>query len=91
MRADRRIVKLFVRHYTRINSARLYPGPREVFATDLHAGVRAVISGIEKIAGDRGHIVLRVSPGGGEFRVVLVDDSDESHRVSKVFGPYKAQ
>jgi hypothetical protein len=72
----------------RLNSTRLYPGPREVFATDLHPGVRVVISGIEKLASDRGHIVLRVAPGGGEFRVAVVDDSSESHRVLKVFGPY---
>jgi hypothetical protein len=75
----------------RLNSTRLYPGPREVFATDLHPGVRAVISGIEKLASDRGHIVIRVSPGGGEFRVVLVDDSNESHRVLRVFGPYPSR
>lgn len=75
----------------RLNATRLYPGPREVFATDLHPGVRAVISGIEKLAGDRGHIVLRVSPGGGEYRVFLVDDSNESHQVSKVFGPYQSR
>ncbi len=77
--------------WNRLTSTRLYPGPREVFATDLHPGVRAVISGIEKLAGDRGHIVLRVSPGGGEFRVFLVDDSNESHQVSKVFGPYQSR
>jgi hypothetical protein len=75
----------------RLNSTRLYPGPREVFATDLHAGVGVVISGIEKLASDRGHIVLRVSPGGGEFRVIIVDDSTESHHISKVFGPYQSR
>lgn len=75
----------------RLQSTRLYPGPREVFATDLHPGVRAVISGIEKIASDGGHIVLRVAPGGDEFRVFVVDDSGESHRVRKVFGPYQAR
>jgi hypothetical protein len=75
----------------RLNSPRLYPGPREIFATDLHPGVRAVINGIEKLASDHGHIVLRVSPGGGEFRVVIVDDSTESHRVTKVFGPYQSR
>jgi hypothetical protein len=75
----------------RLNSSRLYPGPREVFATDLHPGVRAVINGIEKLAGDRGHIVLRVSSGGGEFRVMVVDDSTESHRVLKVLGPYQSR
>ncbi len=75
----------------RLNSTRLYPGPRDVFATDLHPGVRAVISGIEKLAGDRGHIVLRVSPGGREFRVITVDDSNESHRVLKLWGPYQSR
>ena len=75
----------------RLNSTRLYPGPRDFFATDLHPGVRTVISGIEKLASDRGHVVLRVSPGGGEFRVITVDDSNESHRVLKVFGPYESR
>lgn len=75
----------------RLNSTRLYPGPREVFATDLHPGVRAVISGIEKMASDHGHIVMRVSPGGGEFRVFIVDDTSESHRIVKVFGPYQSR
>jgi hypothetical protein len=75
----------------RLNSMRLYPGSREIFATDLHPGVRAVINGIEKLASDRGHIVLRVSPGGGEFRVLIVDDASESHRVLKIFGPYQSR
>ncbi|HSB17139.1 MAG TPA: hypothetical protein VLE22_22000 [Bryobacteraceae bacterium] len=75
----------------RLQSTRLYPGPREVFATDLHPAVRLVISGIEKLSGDRGHIVVRVSPGGDDFRVVIVDDSSESHKVTKVFGPYPAR
>jgi hypothetical protein len=79
------------RVWSRLQSQRIYPGPREVFATDLHPGTRVVISGIEKLASDRGHIVLRVSPGGGEFRVVIVDDSSESHRITKVFGPYQSR
>jgi beta-lactamase superfamily II metal-dependent hydrolase len=77
--------------WMRLNSTRLYPGPREIFGTDLHPGVRAVISGIEKLAGDHGHIVLRVAPGGGEFRVIIVDDTNEGHRVLKVFGPYQSR
>jgi hypothetical protein len=75
----------------RLNSTRLYPGPREIFVTDLHPGVRAVISGIEKLASDHGHIVLRISRGGAEFRVLIVDDTNESHRVLKIFGPYESR
>ena len=44
--------------------------------------------GIEKLTSDHGHIVLRVAPGGGEYRVVIVDDTSESHRVTKSFGPF---
>jgi len=79
------------RVWQRLHNPRIYPGPRQVFATDLHPATRQVISGIDKLAGDRGHIVLRVAPGGEEFRVVIVDDSSESHRVTKIFGPYPSR
>ncbi len=77
--------------WNRLRSTRLYPGPRDIYATDLHPGVRAVISGISGLASDRGHIVIRVSPGGDQFRVVVVDDSSESHLVTKIAGPYQAR
>lgn len=79
------------RVWQRLRSTRIYPGPRDVFATDLHPATQLVISGIEKLASDHGHIVLRVSPGGDEYRVVIVDDSSESHRVTKVFGPFSSR
>lgn len=74
--------------WDRLQSDQIYPGPRDVFATDLHPANRQTIKGIEKLASDAGHIVVRVTPGGDSFRVVIVDDSSESHRVTKVFGPY---
>ncbi len=80
-----------IRVWQRLQSSRIYTGPRDVFATDLHPATRQVIGGIEKMASDRGHIVIRVSPGGDEFRVLTVDDSSESHHVTKVFGPYPSR
>jgi hypothetical protein len=74
--------------WDRLQSAQLYPGPRDIFATDLHPANRKAIKGIDKLASDAGHIVLRVASGGDTFRVVIVDDSSESWRVIKVFGPY---
>ncbi len=74
--------------WSRLQSAQIYPGPRDVFATDLHPANRKAIDGIDKLASAAGHIVLRVAPGGDSFRVVIVDDASESHRVTKVFGPY---
>jgi hypothetical protein len=35
--------------------------------------------------------VLRVSPGGDEYRVTIVDDTSESHNVIKVCGPYRSR
>lgn len=74
--------------WERLYSEELYPGRRDVFATDVHPQAREDIKGIERMASDHGHIVLRVS-AGGDYRVVIVDDSSESHRVTKVFGPFK--
>jgi beta-lactamase superfamily II metal-dependent hydrolase len=77
--------------WQRLQSTALYPGPRDVFATDLHPANRKAIDGIDKLASHAGHIVLRVAPGGDSFRVVIVDDTSESHRVTNVFGPYPSR
>ena len=77
--------------WERLYSEKLYPGPRDVFATDVHPQAREDIKGIDRMASGHGHIVLRVSPGGGEYRVVIVDDTSESHRVTKIFGPFKSK
>lgn len=77
--------------WRRLQSTQLYPGPRDVFATDLHPANRQAIEGIDKLASQAGHIVLRVGPGGDSFRVVIVDDTSESHSVTQVFGPYTSR
>ncbi len=76
--------------WARLQSEQLYPGPRDIFATDLHPANRQAIKGIEKLASNAGHIVLRVARGGDSFRVVIVDDSAESGRVTRVCGPYSS-
>ena len=80
-----------IRVWQRLMSSRIYPGPRDVFVTDLHPATRLVVGGIERVASDHGHIVLRVAPGGDEYRVVIVDDTSESHRVTKIAGPYASR
>jgi len=77
--------------WERLQSQRLYPGPRDVFATDVHPDARPAIKGIDRMASGHGHIVLRVSAGGGDYRVTIVDDTSESHCVTKVFGPYRSR
>ena len=35
-----------------------------------------------------GHIVIRVAPGGKEYSVYVLDDSDASYRVLRIDGPF---
>jgi hypothetical protein len=77
---------------TRMYSQRLYPGPRDVFATNMTDANRAVIGpNLDKLKSAQGHIVIRVDPGGATFRVVILDDAEESYRVKAVFGPYQSR
>ena len=77
--------------WNRLQSRDLYPGPRDIFATDVHPENRKAIPGLDQLASDAGHIILRVAPGGKTFRVVIVDHSSETHTVTKTFGPYRSQ
>ena len=57
----------------------------------MHPDARLAIKGIDRMASGHGHILLRVSPGGGEYRVAILDDTSESHTVIKVSGPYRSR
>lgn len=76
------------RVYSRLQSTRIYPGPRDIFATNMHEANRVVVVGLDKMASLHGHIVIRVAPGGDTYKVIILDDSTESYMVKAVFGPY---
>ena len=76
----------------RMYSQRLYDGPRDVFATNMIEANRIVIGELlDQLASAQGHVVVRVEPGGGSYRVFVLDDSSESYRVKAVFGPYESR
>jgi beta-lactamase superfamily II metal-dependent hydrolase len=76
----------------RMLSTRLYPGPRDVFATNMIEANRIVIGPLlDRLASSQGHIVIRVAPGGGSYQVFILDDSSESYRITKVFGPFMSE
>ena len=78
-----------VRVLDRLLSTRLYPGPRDIFATGLMEATRIVIGRyIEKLKSNRGHIVVRVDPGGDQYKVFVLDDSAETYKITGIFGPY---
>jgi beta-lactamase superfamily II metal-dependent hydrolase len=76
----------------RMYSVRLYPGPRDVFATNMLEANKLVIGPLlDRLLSSQGHIVVRVAPGGGSYHVIILDDSTESYVVKAVHGPYEAR
>jgi beta-lactamase superfamily II metal-dependent hydrolase len=74
----------------RIISPSIYGGKRAIFATYIH---QETITTYGRWLADnyqsmRGHIVIRVKPGGKEFEVFILDDSQLNVNVLKTFGPY---
>lgn len=38
-----------------------------------------------------GHVVIRVMPGGKEYYVIMLDDTDNAYRVKSIDGPFKCK
>jgi len=89
----------------RLKSEDLYPGPRDIFATNgLWDGRREHlleryrgevgprhIAELEKLTATQGHIVIRVAPGGKTYTVFVLDDSAESFRILSIHGAYESR
>lgn len=76
----------------RIYSQAIYPGEREVFATDMLEANKLVIGELlDKLKSDSGHVVIRVQPEGNTYHVYVLDDSNEEQKIKSVHGPYQAQ
>jgi beta-lactamase superfamily II metal-dependent hydrolase len=73
--------------FRRMTSTYLYPGERDLFATNMMDANRAVIGPAlgQAYKSTRGHVVVRVAPGGESYRVVIVDDTAETLKVNDVF------
>lgn len=70
----------------------VYPGPKRYFITNLDSSqVEAHPDEYAGIAGSNGHVVIRVMPGGSEFFVYLLDDTDFEYRVILADGPFKCK
>jgi hypothetical protein len=66
----------------RMLSERLYPGPREIYATSLmrenHLANQRLTS---KMRSSDGHVVVRVAPDGASYTIYVTDNSDENDTV----------
>ncbi len=73
----------------RMMSTWTYPGPRDVFATNIMEEIHTVIgSRIDDMKSRQGHIVIRVNPGGESFMIFILDDSEENYKITGLHGPY---
>lgn len=76
--------------FRRITSPYLYPGPRDLFATNMMEANKLVIGpALERAYKSMdGHILVRVMPGGAEYYVIILQDDNTACEVKSVFGPY---
>jgi hypothetical protein len=73
----------------RMFSERLYPGPRDVFATEIMPQTALVDARLLRHAKSvGGHVIVRVNESADSFQVVVTDNNTEDDIVLGVFGPY---
>eukprot|EP01098_Paradermamoeba_levis_P008687 TRINITY_DN3594_c0_g1_i4.p2 TRINITY_DN3594_c0_g1~~TRINITY_DN3594_c0_g1_i4.p2 ORF type:complete len:438 (-),score=-46.62 TRINITY_DN3594_c0_g1_i4:1364-2677(-) len=76
----------------RIYSQEIYPGDRDVFATDMLEANKVVIGGLlTNLKSDDGHVVIRVAPEGESYQVFILDDRDEKLTIKAIHGPYTSR
>jgi hypothetical protein len=77
----------------RITNTTLYPGERDLFATDMLEANELVIG--DKIANSyrsrHGHVVIRVYDNGARYKIFILNDQSVKREVIKEFGPYEAR
>jgi hypothetical protein len=75
--------------YRRLLSKKTYPAPREVFFTNMMASTLSALH-VHQIKNPTGHIVVRVRPGGDEFNVYVLDDTNEDCAIKAISGPFQS-
>ncbi|MBQ6583737.1 MAG: hypothetical protein IIX42_01125, partial [Alistipes sp.] len=64
----------------------------DFFTTNLHPYyISTNKSAVDNMEGYNGHIVIRVQPGGGEYNVYMLDDTDYLFKVKSIHGPYTSK
>ena len=67
----------------RMFSERLYPGPRDVFATTvMRENLLANARLAKRLRSHDGHVIVRVAPGGERFHVAVTGNRDEADTVT---------
>lgn len=64
----------------------------DFFTTNAHP--QAVVNNgdlYSRMSDYNGHIVIRVSPGGGQFNVYMLDDNNFEYKIKSIHGPYTSK
>ena len=74
---------------SRMQSTSSYPGPRDIYCTNMMDETRVVIgSSLDNFKSQQGHIVVSVEPGGRSYTIYILDDSNEKYLIKSIHGPY---
>jgi beta-lactamase superfamily II metal-dependent hydrolase len=69
----------------------LSPVQPDVFATGLVSAASLADARLsDKMRSQHGHVVIRVEPGGRQYEVLVLDDTNEDGIVLSRFGPYSS-
>ncbi len=74
--------------------SRMFTANRDVqiFSTNMtEANKPRLGSNLSRMQATEGHIVVRVSPGGNDYYVYVLDDTNQDYIVTGVFGPYPSK
>lgn len=64
----------------------------KIFLTNLDSANREKLgANASRLKSTNGHIVVRVAPGGDEYSIYVLDDTDEKYKIKKVYGPYNSK
>ena len=66
----------------RVLNPRLFPGPRDVYATAIHpAADLAMHRLVARLASTEGHVLCRVDDAGQRYRMIVIDNRNEEDRI----------
>ncbi len=72
-----------------MSSTELYPEKRYIFSTNIHEFAKNYLGkNVSLFTGYDGHIVIKVQPGGDEYKVYVLAAEEESMSINSVFGPF---
>lgn len=76
----------------RLFNARLFTGPRDVYATGLHPAAMLTSRRLtSKMASTDGHVIVRVPEDGATFQVLVTSNRDEKDRVTLASQPVRCK